>query len=168
LGGTVIVSGSTIGYDPKRLKGARGVVAAYDLADGKEKWKKDVSAGIVSCVALANELAIATATDGKVRAFDLRSGERRWIYDGKAPFFAPVAVSAGIAYAGDLRGVVHAINLADASQKWTLDLGADPVKAPGMIYAGPALHGGRLFIVTCNLEGAFARQPTVVVCIGDK
>jgi outer membrane protein assembly factor BamB len=164
----VVVSGSTIGYDPKSIKGAKGVVAAYNLADGKEKWKKEVPAGVVSCVALTKGLAIATATDGKVRAFDLRSGEQRWIYDGKTPFFAPVAVSAGIAYGGDLKGVIHAINLADGSAKWQLDLGADPVKAPGMIYGGPVLQGGRLFVATCNLEGAFARQPTVVVCLGDK
>jgi outer membrane protein assembly factor BamB len=168
VGDLVVVSGSSIGYDPKKLKEARGVVAAYGLGDGKEKWKKVVKAGIVSCAALTKDLAIVTATDGKMRAFDLQTGERRWMYDGKTPFFAPVALSDGIAYAGDLRGVVHAINLADGSSKWKLDLAADPVKAPGMIYGGPVLHGGRLFVATCNLEGPTARQPTVVVCIGDK
>jgi outer membrane protein assembly factor BamB len=167
-GDLAVVSGSTIGYDPKDLKKAKGVVAAYNLADGKEKWKKTVQGGVVSCVALTKDLAIATATDGKVRGFDLQTGERRWIYDGKTPFFAPVAVSAGLAYAGDLLGVVHAINLADGTAKWKLDLAADPVKAPGMIYGGPVLHGGRLYVATCNLEGLTARQPTVVVCIGEK
>ena len=50
-----------------------------------------------------------------------------------------------------------------------LDLGTEPtVMSPGMIYGGMALSGGRLFVATCNLEGAFARQPTVVACIGDK
>jgi outer membrane protein assembly factor BamB len=167
-GDLVVVSGSTIGYDPKQLKKAHGTIAAFTLADGKEKWKKNVPGGIVSCVALTKDLAIAAATDGKVRAFDLQSGERRWIYDGKTPFFAPVALAAGVAYAGDLRGVVHAINLADGAAKWKLDLAADPVKAPGMIYGGPILHKGRLFVATCNLEGPNARQPTVVVCIGEK
>jgi hypothetical protein len=52
--------------------------------------------------------------------------------------------------------------------KWKLDLAADPVKAPGMVYGGPVVHGGRLFVATCNLEGPFARQPTAVVCIGEK
>lgn len=167
-GDLVIVSGSTIGYDTKKLKGAKGVVAAYALADGKEKWKKDVPAGIVSCVALTKALALATATDGKVRAFDLQTGERRWIYDGKTPFFAPAAVAGGVAYAGDLRGVIHAINLTDGSSRWKFDLGSDAVKTPGMIYGGPVLQGGRLFVATCNLEGPNARQPTVVVCIGEK
>ena len=51
-GDTVVVTGSSIGYDPKALKGAKGVVAAFDLATGKEKWKKDVPGGVVSCAAL--------------------------------------------------------------------------------------------------------------------
>ena len=28
--------------------------------------------------------------------------------------------------------------------------------------------GGQLYLATCNLEGPFTRQPTVVVCIGTK
>jgi outer membrane protein assembly factor BamB len=109
-----------------------------------------------------------TATDGKVRAFDLATGERRWVYDGKAPFFAPVALAGGVAYAGDLQGAVHAIDLKSGAARWKLDLGADPaVKAPGMVYGGPVLHGGRLYLATCNLAGANAGRPTAVVCIGD-
>jgi outer membrane protein assembly factor BamB len=171
LGDLVVVGGSTIGYDPKAqaLKGAKGEIVALNLTDGKEKWRKEVAGGIVSCVALNGELAIATATDGKLRAFSLIDGERRWIYDAKTPFFAPPAVVGGVVYAGDLKGVLHAVNLADGNAKWTLDLGSHPdVKAPGMIYGGPAVHGGRLYVATCNLEGATKGQPTVVVCIGDK
>ena len=53
--------------------------------------------------------------------------------------FAPPAVVGGVVYAGDLNGVVHAIDLADGAGKWKLDLATDPaVKAPGMIYGGPA------------------------------
>ena len=143
-------------------------LAAFGLADGREKWRKEVPGGVVSCVALAGDLVLATATDGKVRAFDLETGEKRWIYEAKMPFFAPVAVAGEVAYAGDLKGVVHAIDLGSGRALWTLDLGADPVKAPGMVYGGPVVHGGRLYVATCNLEGANARQPTVVVCIGDK
>jgi outer membrane protein assembly factor BamB len=168
-GDVAVVGGSSIRYDPKLLKGAKGEVVAFDLSSGKEKWRKDVPGGVVSCVALGDGLAIATATDGKVRAFNLADGDRRWIYDAKMPLFAPVAVAGGTAYAGDLRGVVHAINLGDGKAKWALDLGSHPeVKAPGMIYGGPVVHGGRLLVATCNLEGPFARKPTVVVCLGEK
>ena len=170
LGKTVVVCGSSLNFDPTQIKRAKGEVAAYDLTTGAEKWHKDVTTGgVLSCAALTADMVVVTATDGKVRAFNLADGERRWIYDAKTPFFAPVALDKTVAYAGDLQGVVHAINLADGTAKWKLDLGAEPsVKAPGMIYGGPVLHGGRLFVATCNLEGAFARQPTVAACIGDK
>ena len=169
LGNLVVVGGSTIGYDTKALKGAKGEVAAFDLATGNQVWRKEVPGGVLSSVALGDGMAIACATDGKVRAFDLTSGEKRWIYDGKTPFFAAPALAAGIVYAGDLKGAVHAIDLGTGAAKWTLDLGTHPnIAAPGMIYAGPAIHGGRLFVATCNLEGPNAGKATVVVCIGDK
>jgi len=165
----VVVAGSSVNYDPKALKGAKGFIAVFDLATGAPKWLKEIPGGVVSSVALADGLAIACATDGKVRSYDLASGERRWIYDAKSPLFAPAAVVGGVAYVGDLKGTVHAIGLTDGKEKWKLDLGTDPaVKAPGMIYAGPVVHGGKVYIVTCNLEGPFARQPTAVVCIGSK
>jgi outer membrane protein assembly factor BamB len=169
LGETVIVTGSTIGYDPKALKDAKGDITAISLADGNEEWRKDVPGGVVGCAALADGAAVVTATDGKVRAFNLDDGEKRWIYDAKMPLFAPAAVAKDVIYAGDLKGVLHAISLANGEKKWTLDLGADAdVKAPGMIYGGPIVHGGRVYVATCNIEGAFAQKPTVVVCIGEK
>ncbi len=171
VGNLVVVSGSTIGYDPKVLGTARGLVAAFDLADGKERWHKDVKGGVVSCVALAKDRVIATATDGKVRAFDLATGQPCWAapYEATKPFFAAPAVAGDTVYTGDLRGVVHALGLADGRPKWTLDLAAAPeVKSPGMIYGGPVVQGGRLYVATCNLEGPAAGRPTAVVCIGEK
>ena len=168
-GKQVIVTGSSIGYYPNALKGAKGLIAAFDLATGNELWSKDVTGGVVGCAALADGAAVVTATDGKVRAFNLADGERRWIYDAKVPFFAPVAIAKSTVYAGDFKGAVHAIDLASGNKQWALDLGTAPeTKAPGMIYGGPVVHGGRLFVATCNLEGPFARQPTLVVCIGEK
>lgn len=168
-GKRVVVSGSTIGYYPNLLKGAKGELAVLDLADGSVKWQKKIEGGVVGCAAIADGLAVVTATDGKVRAFDLETGERRWIYDAKTPFFAPAAIAKGVVYAGDLRGVVHAIDLGAGQGKWTLDLGtAKEVQAPGMIYGGPIVHGGRIYAATCNLEGLRAGQPTAVVCIGEK
>jgi outer membrane protein assembly factor BamB len=168
-GKVVVVGGSTIGYDTKLLKFGKGELVALNLADGKVKWRKPIKGGIVSCVALAGGAAIATATDGKVRAYDLDTGTNSWVFNGKTSFFAGPAVAGGMVYAADLKGVVHAIILANGKRLWKLDLGADPaVKAPGMVYGGPVVHGGRLFVATCNLEGPNARKPTAVVCIGSK
>jgi outer membrane protein assembly factor BamB len=169
LGELVVVGGSTIGYDPRSLKAARGELVALDLATGKEKWRKEIPGGVLSSVALAGGVAVLTATDGKVRAFDLAGGERRWVYDSKTPFFAAPAVAGEMVYVGDLRGGLHAIRLATGEVAWKLDLGTHPeVKAPGMIYGGPVVHGGRVYVATCNVaEGPYPNQPTVVVCIGE-
>src|SRR4029079_9337953 len=169
-GKTVVVSGSTIPYAPQDVKKAKGFVAAYSLDDGKELWMSEVpGGGVLGCVALTKDTAVATATDGKVRGYDLASGEKKWIYDAKARLFPPAAVDSATAYVGDLRGVIHALNLADGTAKWKLDLGADPVKLPGMVDGGSVLPEGRLYVATCNVEGSpFARQPTGVFCIGEK
>src|SRR5205085_1626311 len=108
-------------------------------------WRKEVrTGGVLGCAALTQDAAVVTCTDGKVRAFALADGDPRWIYDCKYPLFAPVAISGDVAYAADLRGVVHAIDLQSGTAKWTLDLGSDPaVKAPGGVYGGPVVSGGR-------------------------
>ncbi len=169
IGDTVIVSGGTISMDINLFKGAKGFIAAFDLAKGDLKWTKDVTGGVVSCAALSGNAAVITATDGKVRAFDVATGDRQWIYDAKMPLFAPVAIAKDVVYAGDLKGVIHAIDLKTGAESWKLDLGAHKdVQTPGMIYGGPVVQGGRLYVATCNLQGPNAQKETAVVCIGDK
>jgi outer membrane protein assembly factor BamB len=141
---------------------------ALDLATGKEKWKKAVPGGVLGCAAATAGAAVFTCTDGKVRAFDLKDGARKMIYDAKAPFFAPPAIVADTAYVGDLKGVIHAVDLKTGVARWTFDVGKEPVKLPGSHYGGVAIHGGRVYVATCNLEEPFARQPTVVLCLGAK
>ncbi|MBI2808978.1 MAG: PQQ-binding-like beta-propeller repeat protein [Planctomycetes bacterium] len=169
LGDTVIVTGSTIAFDYNILKGAKGLVAAFDLKSGKPRWTKTVTGGTIACAALANGSAVVTSTDGKVRAFDVATGDRQWIYDAKMPLFAPAAIAKDTVYAGDLRGVLHAMDLRTGAAKWKLDLGQDKaVQAPGMIYGGPVVQGGRLYVATCNLQGPYAGKATAVVCVGEK
>lgn len=168
-GDTVVVTGSTVGYYYGQLKGAKGDISAFDLTTGKSKWRKELPGGVVGCAALADGLAIVTATDGKVRAFAIADGDRRWLADAKTPIFAPPAVAGGIVYIGDLIGGIHALDAKTGSAKWRLDLGADAaVKSPGMVYGGVTVNGGKLYVATCNLEGPLARKPTCVVCIGTK
>jgi outer membrane protein assembly factor BamB len=168
-GKQVIVTGSSIGYYPNALKGATGLIAAFDLATGNALWSKDIPGGVVGCAALAGGAAVVTATDGRIRAFNLSDGGRRWVYDSNVPYFAPVAIVKNSVFAGDFKGAVHAIDLATGLKQWVLDLGATPeTRAPGMIYGGPVVHGGHIYVATCNLEGSFAGQATLVVSIGEK
>ena len=166
-GDLVIVPGSSIGYYYKELKGAKGDVTAFDLKTGEQKWRKEISTGgVLGCVAVSEGLAVCTATDGKVRAFKTADGERAWLYDAKMPIFAPPAVAGGVVYVADLGGTVHAIDL-KGNAKWTLPL-AKETGAPGMVYGGVTVHGGKLVVATCNIDGPWVNKETVLVCIGTK
>ena len=52
-------------------------------------------------------------------------------------------------------------------RKWTFAL-AKEVGAPGMVYGGVSVHGGKVCVATCNLEGPNARKDTVIAVIGAK
>lgn len=170
-GEIAIVPGSSIGYYYKEIKTAKGDVTAIDLKTGEVKWRKEIpTGGVVGCVAVSEGLAVCTATDGKVRAFKLGDGERAWIYDCKMPTFAPPAIAGGVVYVVDLASTVHAIDLKSGpagAVKWTMPL-AKEIGASSMDYGGVTVHGGKLFIGTCNIEGPNVGKETAVVCIGSK
>jgi len=167
-GDLAVVTGSSIGYYYKNLKGARGDLTAIELRTGAVKWRKEISTGgVVGCAAASSGLAVCAATDGKVRAYKLADGERAWLYDARLPFFAPPAIAGGIVYAADLGGTIHALELTTGASKWTLNL-VKETGVPGMVYGGVTVHGGKLIVATCNLEGPSAGKETVVVCIGAK
>jgi|SRR5579883_815603 len=167
-GDLVIVPGSSVGFYYKELKLAKGDITAFDLKTGDVKWTKAVpQGGVLGCVAVSDGLAVCTATDGKVRAYKLGDGERAWLYDAKMPFFAPPAVAGGVVYVADLGGTVHAIDLKTGNAKWTLSI-AKETGAPGMIYGGITVIGGKLVVATCNLDGPWINKETVLVCIGTK
>jgi outer membrane protein assembly factor BamB len=169
VGDQVIVGCSNIRFDAKLLPEAKGQVVSLDLNSGKLKWKRDLPGAVLAAVAVKGDVAVCTATDGKVRGLNAADGNVRWEYAAGAPFFAGPAVAGDAVYAADLKGVVYAVALADGKKKWTMDVTADPsVQAPGMVFGSPVVHGGEIFLATCNVEGDHAEMPTVVVCVSDK
>jgi outer membrane protein assembly factor BamB len=169
VGPYVLVGCSSARLDPKAAADARGEVVAVELDSGEVKWRKDVPGGVLSSVAVRAGRAVFTATDGKVRAWDAFTGEEKWAFDAQAPFLAGPAVTETTVYAADLKGVVHALSLADGKEQWSLDLAADPAtKTGGLVYGSPVVHGGRLYLATCNLGETRGQAANVVVCIGDR
>jgi outer membrane protein assembly factor BamB len=169
VGPYVLVGCSSIRPDSKAIPGATGEVVTVELDTGKVKWRKDVPGGVLSAVAVKEGLAVFTATDGKVRAWDAFTGQEKWTYDGGTPFFAGVAVAGRTAYAADLKGIVHAVNLADGKRQWAIELATDPaVRAPGMVYGSPVVHGGRLYVATCNFGDGAGKGTNIVVSVGGK
>lgn len=168
-GDLLALGGSNIRLDPKTIPQAKGDVTVLNAADGSVKWRKDLPAGIVSSVAVADGLVVACGTDGRIRGFDLSTGEERWSHAAGAAFFAGPAVAGGLVYAADLKGTVHAVDLAKGTPKWTLSLATDPaVGGGGPVYGSPVVHGGRLYVATCDLESGGTGRMQVVACIGEK
>ena len=167
VGDLVLVGCSSVRLEPNDVGKAQGEVLAISLKDGSVKWRKELPAGVVSAVAVKDQLAVFTATDGRVRAWDLVSSQEKWSVDGSAPYFASPAIGGNTAYVADLKGVVRAVGLTDGKPLWTFDLATEPaVQAPGMVYGGPVIAGGRLFVATCNLETG-GKATTAVVCLGN-
>jgi len=165
-GGRAIVSTSSIRYDPQAVSGARGEIVSLKLADGSVEWKREVDAGVLGSVAISGDLAIFTDTGGRIQALDVKTGQPRWSFRAEAPFFAGPAVSKDAVYGVSLPGVAYAVGLADGKALWRLDV-AQAAGAPGMVYGSPALHQGRLYVGTGNIEGEMAGKPTFLACIGE-
>jgi outer membrane protein assembly factor BamB len=164
-GGLVICGGSNIRYEPKDIPKSRGALIALDLKTGEKKWTRKLPGGVVSSVAVSGELVLSSCTDGQVRASELSTGNEKWSYPAGGPLFAGPAVAGGVVYAGDLAGVVHAINLADGKGLWKLDLNSAAGLKGARIYGAPIVHGGKIYVGTCNLEASGGQQG--VVCIGE-
>ncbi len=164
----VLVGCSSIRFDRKLIGQAQGEVVALDLASGQVRWRDNAGGGVLSPVAVKGGTAVYTTTAGQVIACNCANGQRRWTYDAGKPFFAGAAITADSAYVADLKSTVHALNLADGRPQWKLDITADPaVQSRSLAFGSPVVHGGDLYLATCNLDGE-VDQPSVIVCLSDK
>ncbi len=167
-GPVVIVGCSSIRFDRKEIPKAAGQVVALNVADGRVLWSQKTPGGVLSSVAVKDGLAIWTCTDGKIYARKFLTGQPVWTYDAKIPFFAGAALAGKTVYAADLKSIVHAVDLTTGKRRWVFDIGSDPsVQARGTVFGSPVVHGGNLYVGTCNLDGA-TDQPSVIVCLSDK
>jgi outer membrane protein assembly factor BamB len=166
-GDRIVVPCTNIRYDPKEIGHAKGEIVCLKAADGSAAWRRDTQGGVLGSVAAAGPLLVYADTAGQVVALDAASGAPKWVARTGGPYFAGVAVAGDAVYSADIQGRVSCLALADGAKRWAIDLGSDPaVQAPGMVYGGPVVHGGRLYVATANLEGPNANGGTVVVCIG--
>ncbi|MCX7591476.1 MAG: PQQ-binding-like beta-propeller repeat protein, partial [Kiritimatiellae bacterium] len=167
-GDVVLVACSSIRFDTTRIGRAEGEIVAIETETGHVRWRKSVPGGVLSPVAVAEGLAVFTATDGKIRAWYVADGREKWSYPAKNPFFGGVAIAAGTVFAADLKAVLYAVDLATGKMLWSFDVGGDPsVQLPGMVFGSPVVDGGKIYLATCNIVGTHAGQPSVVVCIGE-
>jgi len=167
-GQLVLVGCSNIRFDRKLIERARGEIVAVDLASGKVRWQQELAGGILSAIAVKGNVAVCTTTAGKAIGWDCATGQRLWEYEAKQPFFGGAAIAGDTVYVADLKANVHALGLADGKEQWTYDVASDlSVQSRSMVFGSPTVHGGDIYLATCNLEGE-VDQPSYIACLSDK
>ncbi len=100
----------------------KGDVYVFD-AEGKQRWKAQVSSDVRASPLVGRGVVIVRSTDHRVNAFDIDSGKRRWSFSRAVPPLTLRAPSA-MAFAGDTvivplpGGRVVALSLANGATRW--------------------------------------------------
>lgn len=100
----------------------RGEVIALD-ADGKVRWRAQVSSDVIAPPLVGRGLVIVRSTDHRISAFEADSGKRRWLYSRPVPALT-LRASTETAFAGDSvlagfpGGRLVALALANGAARW--------------------------------------------------
>jgi outer membrane protein assembly factor BamB len=100
----------------------RGEVIALD-ADGKVRWRAQVSSDVIAPPLVGRGLVIVRSTDHRLSAYEADSGKRRWTYNRQLPPLT-LRASTEMAFAGDNvlvgypGGRLVAVALANGAARW--------------------------------------------------
>jgi len=111
-----------------------GTVLSLSLADGGERWRREVSGGFFGPPAVADGTVYVPDGDGRVLALTLADGDERWT----AAAGDGVAATDGAVYVGG-EGLA-ALDAADGSERWTVESEEGTFGAPAV--AGDAVYAG--------------------------
>ncbi len=111
------------------VAGEKGTLLVFD-ADGKLRWKAQVSSEVLSAPAVGQGLVIVRSVDNRIAAYDAESGARRWLVQRTAPPLtlrtAPgIVISGGTAYVAMPGGRLLALTLTNGGPRWEVAVG-DP------------------------------------------
>jgi outer membrane protein assembly factor BamB len=109
------------------VAGKDGAVLAFD-AQGKQKWKAQVSTEVLSSPAVGEGLVVVRSIDNRITAFDAATGDRRWLLERSTPPLtlrtAPgILVAEGMVYAGLPGGRLIGIAAATGAPLWEVAIG---------------------------------------------
>lgn len=111
------------------VAGEKGVLIAFD-ADGKQRWKAQVSSEVLSAPAVGQGLVVVRSIDNRIAAYDAETGSRRWVIQRTAPSLT-LRTSPGIvlygptAYVGMPGGRLLALAMTNGGPRWEMAVG-DP------------------------------------------
>lgn len=150
--------------------GAKGVVQAHSVADGKRRWKVELDHVISAGLGLGGELLLLGTAKGEVLALARENGELRWRSRVSSEVLAPPVVvndNLVIVRCGD--GVSEALNMDNGERVWryvsqvpplSLRGEATPVISDDLVLLG--LANGHLVALSL-FDGVLQWEATVVV-----
>ncbi|MDA8020583.1 MAG: PQQ-binding-like beta-propeller repeat protein [Thermoanaerobaculia bacterium] len=160
----------------------KGAVTAFDLGDGRLRWRAEVEDDVASIPALWHDLAIFGTAGAEIVAVEMESGSTSWQRNTGGVMTSRPAVAAGsglgIVIAGGCDGVVYGLAVEDGRELWqfpTEDCVATDIvvetaasgqevalvaDAGGHVYALDPVIGGELW--RSSLGGAPGRRPLVL------
>ena len=142
--GSPVIDGS-VAFVP--LSGSQQSITAFDLFQGKPRWKKNYGDVEVTPCLVAQRIFFGN-TAGTFFCIERATGDARWKFalPDNATFkgirSSPAADSGAIVFGGD-DGRVYALDAETGAQRWTFDTGG-PVLASPLIVSGSVFVGNRL------------------------
>jgi outer membrane protein assembly factor BamB len=129
------------------LSNSQQSVTAFDLFDGKPRWKKSYGdVEVTPC--LFDQKIFFGNTAGTFFSIERATGDVRWKFElpdnrtFKGIRSSPAADSGAIVFGAD-NGTVYSIDAETGAQRWTFETGA-PVVASPLIVSGTVFVGNRL------------------------
>ncbi|MBN1211244.1 MAG: PQQ-binding-like beta-propeller repeat protein [candidate division Zixibacteria bacterium] len=130
--GSIILENSLI------ISSGEGLIAAFDIVDGRLLWQADTEGRIVAPVSYRDGKLFQPGVDGKLYVLSATNGRELYRIEAPGPLASPV-IADKLVYAADITGHVSAYDPVDGRSVWQ-------VKLSGPIWNSPVLAGERLFI----------------------
>jgi len=99
--------------------GHTGLLAAFDLVQGKVLWRKKTGAPLSGGTAASERLVLVGSSDGRLFAFDPANGKSRWQVRLNGEVLAPATISGRLIAVRTADGKLHALSPDDGHELWS-------------------------------------------------
>src|SRR6056297_747429 len=117
-----------------------GGLHAFDLADGRARFRADLAAAPAPAAA-ANGMLLLQERSGELHGFSLTGREVAWSYGLEGDTWSGPAVWERRVYAAGWSRVLHCLSLLTGDDVWSREL-------PGAVTASPVIASGVVWVVT--------------------
>jgi eukaryotic-like serine/threonine-protein kinase len=119
------------------LANSENSLRAYDLTDGKLKWKKKIG-GMESSPLVIGQNLFTASNDGEVQCIDKNSSNTKWKFNAPKEIHSTLAADSSLLFIGCDDGYLYSINMKDGSINWKFLAGAP-------VFSVPAIAGGKVY-----------------------